>query len=369
MVEQLDHRVADESGRGLVAGHQQQDEHADHLVVAQLRALDLGLHQPGEEILARSPAPFVGESREVLPHLADQASQLAQALRRRRHEEAVPEVGDRGVGPRLELLAVLGRDTDDLGDDDDRQRIGERPHEVDLACVESPVDQLVGDLAHARLEAADDTRGEGLVHQAAQPRVLRRILAEHARFGDLLRIDTRWCGKTARPRLRVLQDRLHVRVAEDGHDRQLGVAEGGVVAPAAGVERKRVASRLRIEGIECEVYRHARLFAAVRFYVPPRRSVKRVFCSRTSGSISSEYSRRQLRKIEASSFDRPQRHASAARLSARPLQAVVRLLIASGSESLSASGSIPTTKYSAGASRDCVAASTELRQHGRSSLI
>ena len=252
MLEQLEDRVADQVRRRLVAGDQDEDQHRDHLVVREPRALDLRLDQAGEQILARVAAAFVGEDAEVGAHLLADPRQLGESFLGGSHEEAAAQVGDGEVGPCLELRAVGGWHADDLGDEDHRQRIGQRGDEIGLALLERLVEKLVGDLAHARLEAANDARRERLVDQAAQARVLGRILPEHAGARRLFGIDPGKGRKLARERLGILQHRLTVGVAEDREDRQLGMRVDGMIPPRFGEELVRIAARALVEGIEGE---------------------------------------------------------------------------------------------------------------------
>ena len=64
-----------------------------------------------------------------------------------------------GVGPRAELLAVAGRDADEVTDHGHRQQTAEQGHDVDgfarRAALDHRVDRLVRELTHARLERGD----------------------------------------------------------------------------------------------------------------------------------------------------------------------------------------------------------------------
>ena len=54
-------------------------------------------------------------------------------------------------------------------------------HQVDLAFLESVVDERHGELADAVPERVDDPRGERLLHESAQSRVVRRVAEEERR--------------------------------------------------------------------------------------------------------------------------------------------------------------------------------------------
>src|SRR6185295_5442658 len=121
----------------------------------------------GEQIFARRTAALVGESCEIGAHLVEQTPELAHPFGCRRREQAVTETGDGLIRPLLELLAIRGRYADDFGNDDDRQRIGQCLHEVDLTLFQRAIEELVCDLVDTRLEAADDARRKRLTDQAA----------------------------------------------------------------------------------------------------------------------------------------------------------------------------------------------------------
>ncbi len=62
-----------------------------------------------------------------------------------------------------------------FADDGERQRVGERLHQVGAAVREHRVEQLVGDLLDARPEGLHPACGELAGDQRAQPGVLRRV--------------------------------------------------------------------------------------------------------------------------------------------------------------------------------------------------
>ena len=130
MRQQLDDGVADERRGRLVARDEDQEKHRDQLVEAEARALHLGRDQPAQQVLARPAPPLPHEPPEVVLHLDAHPPLPRDLLGRQRTHEHRAEVLDGRVRPLLELRAILGGDADDLGDDDDRQRIAERLDEI-----------------------------------------------------------------------------------------------------------------------------------------------------------------------------------------------------------------------------------------------
>jgi len=87
----------------------------------------------------------------------------------------------------LEPFPVLDRHAQQFGDHQRGQPVGEPVHEFDVpepvgggAGLRKTVDQLVGQPPDPRSQPRDTPPGELSRDQAAQPRVLRRIGAEHA---------------------------------------------------------------------------------------------------------------------------------------------------------------------------------------------
>lgn len=79
------------------------------------------------------------------------------------------------IGPSLEICAIPRIDTEHLGDDDRRQRPGERFDQVEGVAAGNDVEQFVDDLLDARRNRFECARSEGLAHTAAEVRVSRRI--------------------------------------------------------------------------------------------------------------------------------------------------------------------------------------------------
>ena len=77
-----------------------------------------------------------------------------------------------GVGPCAEPRTVLDRQAEQLGDDDERQRLRDVLDEVALAARRHTIDQLARETANVLHELADARRREPAAHQAALACVL-----------------------------------------------------------------------------------------------------------------------------------------------------------------------------------------------------
>jgi hypothetical protein len=78
------------------------------------------------------------------------------------------------------MVPVGLRDSQQLGDHRDGERLGQRRDQVDLAGAQHLVDQPVHEALHGRPELLDPSRRERLRHQAAHPGVIRRLHVEDA---------------------------------------------------------------------------------------------------------------------------------------------------------------------------------------------
>jgi hypothetical protein len=89
--------------------------------------------------------------------------------------------------PAAERLVILARHAEQVGDYEQRERLGVRVAELDLAAVAELVDQRVGELPHERLVLLEAVRREQTREQCAVARVLGRIEREElARERDLV---------------------------------------------------------------------------------------------------------------------------------------------------------------------------------------
>ena len=171
MAQQRQHAVADQVDGGLVAGDQQQPQHGQHLALVQPVALFLRLGQPAQYIVLRLGATLLDDRREIGIEIGGGAlGILAFRLADGRFENARA-----AVGPAPEPGAVFRRDPQHLGDDDHRQRLGDRLHEVEAGQVLDAVQKLVHQAPDMRLQRIDRPRRERLAHQRTQAAVVRRV--------------------------------------------------------------------------------------------------------------------------------------------------------------------------------------------------
>ena len=150
------------------------------------------------------------------------------------------EGGDRSPHERLELGPVRLRHAEHLTDHRDRELQGQLGDHVDHAVA--AVEQLVGQPHDVGPELLDGPRRERLRHQLAQPRVVRRVEAEHRLrplaevleplepllFGEAVLLPHRPRLALAEPR--VSQHRLAVVVSTDHHDPESAPEDRGVLA-------------------------------------------------------------------------------------------------------------------------------------------
>ena len=155
---------------------------------------------------------------------------------------------DDGVRPALEVVAALGLDAEDLGDDGDRQRDGEVVRRGPSRRMGTTrVEQVSRDLADARLHLGDHARREGAVHEVAQVGVVGRIGVD-----DRARAAARRAPRPmprGREDLRILEDVADVVVAADRPEAHVRLHDGRLLAQAR-VGGVRVGLELRGEGVE-----------------------------------------------------------------------------------------------------------------------
>ena len=171
VLEQRPDAVGDEVHRRLVPRHQQQEHHARELHGAEPVSVLLGGEQGAGEIVPRLGAAPGEEGLEVLLHLDGRLPQGLQvgALGR----------GEQRGGPLAEPGLVLGGYAQQLGDDGDGQREGERLEQVHVPVRRERIQQLLGDGGDAGPQGLHSARGEGLGDQRAQPGVRGRIRVQH----------------------------------------------------------------------------------------------------------------------------------------------------------------------------------------------
>jgi hypothetical protein len=140
---------------------------------------------------------------------------------------------DQRARPGAELAVLRRRDAEQLGDHDGRQRLGDVVDHVEAPLCQRVVEQLVHEPADRLGERGHAARREGLAHEAAHARVVRRVHHEQraqpagpAEEGarEAVRVQPDHVG--AHPVHReapVLERQLHVRVAGQQPDAGAGL--------------------------------------------------------------------------------------------------------------------------------------------------
>ena len=154
---------------GLVAGDGQQQHEELELRVRQLVAVDLGVDQLRDDVIARVDLAQLRELVDVHVELGHRGHVVFGA--------AVLGVvdPDHAVGPLEEQLAVFLRHAHDLGDRLQRQLGREIGDEIAGAALDDLVDDQRGAVGQVLLQQSDHARGEALVDQLAVAGVLGRI--------------------------------------------------------------------------------------------------------------------------------------------------------------------------------------------------
>ena len=155
----------------LVARDQQLVEEHHELVVAERLAVDLGLGEHRDDVVARVAAPAPSWSRAGTRASRPGAARTLRAASRWRRGSRPPTTGRSGAS-RL-------RDAEELGDDPQRERDRERLDRVERPRRLDARDELVGPVAHPRRERAHPRRREPGLHELAVTRVLGRIGVHH----------------------------------------------------------------------------------------------------------------------------------------------------------------------------------------------
>jgi hypothetical protein len=174
VAEQRRHAVADQRRRRLVAGDVEGDQLGDQLLVGEALAVDLGLHELGEEVVGRLGPLRLRHGQQVVLHLGQQVHALLVVGGGLGDVEAP---GD-GVRPLPEARAGFVGHAEHLAEHGDGQRVGEVADQLHAA----PVDQLVEGAGHPLLhrgpDAFDGAGGERRLQQAPQAGVVG-VVAEH----------------------------------------------------------------------------------------------------------------------------------------------------------------------------------------------
>ena len=245
VVHQRLHAVGDRLARGLVAGHDQQQEHGVELLLGQpVAVLVLPHHQLRDQVVGGMLAPLTGDLVAVVVELhgvraAERVEAVLRALRAGRVQAAQVGIGvsDHLVAPRDQPLVVGQRHAQDPAQHLDRQLLGDLLDEVELAPGQRLVQDLACEVAQQLLVGGHRPRREALVYDRAQARVLGRVGVQHRLASlDLVGVEVleRRRAGLRREGAPVLQHGHHVVVAGDA-------PEPLAVLPVVPVHRRLVA--------------------------------------------------------------------------------------------------------------------------------
>lgn len=153
--------------------------------------------------------------------------------------------------------AVFLRDAQHVADHHDRQLMGEFLHDVHLPAVDHRVDQAVDQRLDARPHLLHPLGGEGLVDEAAQSGVVRRVAGQHHQFeaaiGDLVQsvrpvpLQHALAEILAEPA--VAQDERDVGMPGGDHEAERRAVQG-LAFPQHPVEGVGVADERRVHRVE-----------------------------------------------------------------------------------------------------------------------
>ena len=166
--------MRDRVARRLVAGDGDQQEEEVEVHLRQAVAVDLGVEQGRDDVVARHLAALGRERVGVHEHLDLRVLYFFVG-----HDVLGVLAPDHPVAPLEELVPVGLRDAEHLGDHLERELGGDVDHEVGLALLDHLVEDAVGLLADAVFERADLAGRETAVDELAVARVLGRVHREH----------------------------------------------------------------------------------------------------------------------------------------------------------------------------------------------
>ena len=151
MVEQRELPAGDHVAGGLVAADEDEQRLLHDRLVVEPLAVDLGVAQQADEVgLLRLRAP-VGDHVEL--QRAEAEAGLHRRRRRSRASGSDVVARMRSSDQRSRSSYALGLEPEHVGDEQQRERRGDVPHEVALTPLAHLVDDLVADGADARPRA------------------------------------------------------------------------------------------------------------------------------------------------------------------------------------------------------------------------
>ena len=150
-------------------------------MVGDLRPGLLGLHEVGHEVVPALPVGLLHEAQALLPVLHQVVGVRDLLL----VGEIPPGHGAAGVRPPLERVDLVDVLAEEGQDRDGRHVVGQVPDEVARAVltIEHPLEEAGHVVPDERFERLVAARGERLLHDAADPGVLRRHAGGEPRVG------------------------------------------------------------------------------------------------------------------------------------------------------------------------------------------
>ncbi|MCY1237488.1 hypothetical protein D9M72_501890 [compost metagenome] len=153
-------RVAYQVCGCFVAGDEQQGAEAQQFSHVQFLPVNLSAEQVADQVIARPPPSLFDEIQEVPGHFPV----CCLLVFRRR---IAPSLADDDVGPLLEAVPVIGGDTHEFGDHDNRQRVRQLLDQVGATAGNDPVQKLFREFRNAGSKRVHGFRCERLGHQRA----------------------------------------------------------------------------------------------------------------------------------------------------------------------------------------------------------
>ena len=172
------HAMGDRVAGRLVAGHRQQDDEESEFVVGEFVALDVGLHQLGDQVVA-------GVGASVGGHLHGVHDQLDGGTDRVVGREFRIDVADHLVGPVEEFLALFLRHPHQSGNGLEREFAGDLFDEVAGALLRRGVGNGAGPLAELGAKQFDGAGRESAGDDLAQVGVMRGVHVEQHELSAL----------------------------------------------------------------------------------------------------------------------------------------------------------------------------------------
>jgi hypothetical protein len=220
VIEQGQGAATDQVRGRVVAGEEQQEDHGEHLLVAELVAFVIGPHERRDQAVVRIAAALVGQPLEQAQH----------ALRRGEGNQELDRAGagalGEPLGPSVEGIAILRADAEHVRDHSQRQRRGELVNQVDAPLSAEVIDEALDHSLDIGCHLLDHLGRERPADETAQSLVVRVVFEHHA-VGQ----ETQHAGE-------VLDHRTGAAVLHDvAREPLVGVHHHHVVVPGEQVSR------------------------------------------------------------------------------------------------------------------------------------